>query len=169
MILRTLMVSLFILSAARGAAPANEEELVRIAALRFMMKKHAEFGNERQHYSLYVLRVPEYVKHFEGFQPPVVAFEEGRYPTSSGQAIDAKTGKRVKIWSIGGQKIEGERATVGISWHTGRLGAGLHTISLRKREGIWIVESERTDGLSSVGPDKRLELTSGQRPDVAHL
>ena len=144
----TFLVCLTLGASAAHANQGEERDKVRIAALRFLMTKHAEFGNERQHYAYYVLRDVTYVKYFADFQPPVVAFNEARYPTSSGQAVDAVTGRPVKIWSIGGEKLERDSASVGISWYSGRKAGGLHVIFLKKKDGVWIAESERTDALS---------------------
>ena len=155
------MISLACIAATCAATPANEErDHVRVAALRFIMMKHASFGSERQYYAYYVLRDIEYVRHFADFRPLVVAFENQRYPTSSGRAIDAKTGRPVKIWSIGDETIEGAKATVGISWYSGNAGGGSHTVFLEKKDRIWSGISERRGGLSQKEPNRALEPTT---------
>jgi hypothetical protein len=140
-------------------AATEERDVVRLVALRYLMTKHAEFGKEREHYSAYVLKDVSLVKEFSSFRPMVVPFAEGRFPTSSGQAIDASTGRRVKIWSIGGEKIEGQKATVGIKWYSASLAAGWHTVFLVKKDGVWIVERERMDAVSQK-PNKAPEPTT---------
>ncbi len=131
---------------------------VRISALRFMMMKHADSGMERQHYAFYVIRDSAYVAHFRGIVPRVVPFEEERFSMASGRAVEVETGKQVKIWSVTGAVIREDKAEVGVSWASGDLGVGLHTVFLEKKDKRWIAVSERLDAVA------KTELNQSRQP-----
>ena len=46
------------------------------------------------------------------------------------------------------RKIHGDHAIAYVSWYSGNLAAGGHTIHLRRKDGNWIVESEKLDWIS---------------------
>ena len=161
MIHRTVILFLAFLTGAGPLAygkPDENHRSIRVAALRYLMLKQATFGTERQDYLFYVLRDKEYVSDFPGFNPPVVAYDTNRFSTKP-VAVEKKSGKRVKIWSVGEAKLEGDHASVRVSWYSASLAAGWHTVFLKRENGLWIATSERLNMMSRKEPNKSLQAT----------
>jgi len=152
--LLTLFLALLVGAASSThAKPDENRRSIRVAALRYLMLKHATApGKEREFYSFYVLRDKEYVSDFSSFSPPVVAYDTNRFETNPA-AVERKSGKRVKLWAVGEPKIEADHASVPVSWYSDNLAAGWHTVFLKKKAGAWTVESERLDGISKREPN----------------
>jgi hypothetical protein len=116
--------------------PDENRRSIRMAALRYLMLQHATApGREREVYAFYVLEDKECVSNFSGFNPPVFAYDTNRFETGPG-AVEKKTGKRVKIWSVGEPKIKGDQASVSVSWYSSNRAAGWHTIFLKRENGV---------------------------------
>ena len=137
--------------AATSPKTLSERYYVLEAALRYMMNAHSSQGEERDHYFAYVLPkdgefTPELVAAFAGYKPPVMP----RTKAAAGNrgAHDEATGKPFKFWSGKVTDIHRDRATAYVSWYVGPLAAGGHTLQLRRKEGKWIVESEKQDWIS---------------------
>lgn len=137
------------------AKPDEDRREIRVAALNYLMLKHATFGKERQAYSYYALTEKEYVPDFRDFNPPVVAYDSNRFETKPA-AVERKTGKSVKIWSVGEPKISGDHASVSVSWYAGNMAAGDHTVSLKKKHGVWIATSDRLEIIAESQPSNRI-------------
>lgn len=120
------------------------------AALRYLMDAHSSHGVESDHYSAYVIQRGEFTSQlpsaFANYKPRVAA--NIQVSTESGAAVDKATGKPVKLWSVRVIEIRDDRATAGVSWYSGSLAAGGHTLHLRRKDGRWIVESEKMDWIS---------------------
>jgi hypothetical protein len=163
---RIITLCLALLMGATSAIHARPDESrrsIRLAALRYLMLKHATApGKERQVYSFYVLRDKEFVSDFSGFNPPVVAYDTNRFNTK-GMALEWKSGRAVKVWSVGEPKIEGARASVRVSWYSNGRAAGSHTVFLEERNGAWVATSERLDMISQKEPNQSIEPTGGSR------
>jgi hypothetical protein len=125
-----------------------------------MMTKHADSGMERQHYAYYAIRDSAYVEHFRGFLPKVVGFDEDRFSMVSGRAVEVETSKPVKIWSVTEAVIREDKAEVGVSWASGNLGVGLHTVFLEKKDKRWIAVSERLDAVAETELNQSRQPTS---------
>jgi len=109
------------------------------------MDKHSNFGNERSFYSAYVIEGGEFTAQLIAAFPEYKPSVRGDIKVSvvDGGAVDKATGKPVKIWSVSIGKIQGNHATASVSWYSGTMAAGSHTVNLRKEDGRWIVESEQ--------------------------
>lgn len=131
-------------------ASASDRCHIAEAALRHLLDEHSDSGAERDHFSAYVIERGEFtaelVAALRGHRPPVVADIE--VSIESGQAIDKATGKPVKKWSVGIRKLHGDRAIAYVTWYSGNLAAGGHTIHLRRKDGRWIVASEKMEWIS---------------------
>ena len=124
---------------------------VEEAALRYLMDAQSAYGDERDHYSAYVIQQGQYTSQllaaFDDYKPRVVA--DMQVSTMRGVAVDKATGKPVKLWSVRVIELEGDRATAGVSWSTGNVGAGRYTLHLlRRKVGRWMVDSEKMDWIS---------------------
>jgi hypothetical protein len=120
------------------------------AALRYMLDKHSRSPAERASCSAYVLEQGEFTSQllasFQHYKPIVTT--NIQFSTDSGMALDKATGKRVKLWSVEIREIDGDVAVAHVTWYSGRRAAGGHTIELRRKQGIWVVQSERKDWVS---------------------
>jgi hypothetical protein len=131
---------------------------VRRAVLGFMLERWGS-GSSQSEYSAHV--VPkELVGSFGNVRLPVVAPDEKRYATNSGLAVDTVTGKGVVMWSVSAEKIEGESATCYVNWYIGNLGAGGHTVFLKKQGGTWVGQRHEMMWISQK-PNKAPEPTPG--------
>jgi hypothetical protein len=115
-----------------------------------MFDKYAPQGERRDFYSAYVFNgrgfTSQLVAAFRDHMPVVTAGI--RISTKSGEARNAKTGKRVKLWSVRTDEPQGDEATAYVSWYVATLGGAGHTLHLRRNDGKWIVESEKMDWVS---------------------
>jgi len=154
--MRTLVITLLL--TLTGCAPASLQHTTSLpdryyvaeAALHYMLDSHSKSGSERDFYSAYVLEQGEFtaelLKSFPNYHPPVSTSIE--VSTESGGAVDKATGKPVKLWSVKVQEVRGERATAYVSWYSGNLAAGGHTIKLSRKNGKWVVTSEKMNWIS---------------------
>jgi hypothetical protein len=142
----------------RRQSITDEFHEVHVTALRFMLGRSAS-RSARSEYSAFV--VPkEFARYFSEIRPPVVRDDEKRYLTDTGLAMDRITGKPVMLWSVSKATISGEIATCYVTWWIGNLGAGGHTVSLRKVRGTWIAEREEMIWVAQ-RPNKAPEPTPG--------
>jgi predicted small lipoprotein YifL len=120
------------------------------AALHYLLDMHSGHGIERDHYSAYVLEQGEFTSEllasFPNYKPTVTT--NIQVSTDSGEALDKATRKPVKLWAVKVREIHGERAVAYVSWFSGSEAAGGATIHLRRKDGRWIIESEKKDWVS---------------------
>ena len=129
---------------------ASDRYHVSEASLRYLMDAHSRHGIERDYYSAYVIERGEFASQllsaFAGYKPRVVA--DMQVSTESGKATDKATGKPVKLWSVKIVEMRGDDATTAVSWYSGKLAAGGHTLHLRWKDGRWTVVSEKKNWIS---------------------
>jgi hypothetical protein len=138
--------------AVQKSQPARDDRYqVAEAALRYLMDSHSGHGHGEGDCSAYVVDggefTPQLLTAFADYQPPVVANVQ-LSQNAVGAVIDKATGKRVKAWSVKVEGINGVYATAGVTWHSGNLAAGGHTLRLHRKNGHWIVVSEKMDWIS---------------------
>ncbi|MEI8291024.1 MAG: hypothetical protein WCH99_16285 [Verrucomicrobiota bacterium] len=129
---------------------AGDRYQVAEASLRYLMDAHSGHGIERDYYSAYVIERGEFATQllsaFAGYKPRVVA--DMQVSTDSGKAMDKATGKPVKLWSVKIVEMRGDDATTAVSWYSGNLAAGSHTLHLRWKDARWTVVSVKKNWIS---------------------
>jgi hypothetical protein len=81
---------------------------------------------------------------FSGHKPPVVT--NIQVSSDSGMGRDKATGKPVELWTFGIQGINDNSAIVTVSCYLGNLGFSLCSMELKRKNGKWIVVSEKLIG-----------------------
>ena len=154
--LTIVLIALSVIRHGRAEPPQRlklpDRYFVAEAALRYMFYQHSHNGDERDGRICYVIKRGEFteplVASFAGYKPTVTATTNLQVSKDTGLATDKATGKAAKLWTVEVRDMRGDSAIAYVSWYSSRHAAGGHTIYLRRKDGRWVVESERQDWVS---------------------
>lgn len=154
--LAIVLIALSVIGCGHAAPPQRlalpDRYFVAEAALRYMFDQHSHYSDERDGRTCYVIKRGEFTEpllaSFAGYKPTVTATTNLQVSKDTGLTTDKATGKAAKLWTVEVREMHGVSAIAYVTWYSSGLAAGGHTIYLRRKDGKWVVVSEKTDWIS---------------------